>query len=568
MSIPGKFPGFIDLFPEDYQYRRSDHTYFLFIIIVLLAVYYTGLIACIRGDAVRYAAIAREMTRSHHFIDLQNRGGVPYMQKPPLFMWISYLSFSIFGISNISYKLPVLLISLAGVFFTYRYSRLFYSKQISRLACMFILTSFGFIFYHNDVHTDTVLMTAVIFSTWQLSLFTRKKKFINLFWGFTGIGLGMMTKGPVGMVIPVFAIGTHLLLKRSWRMIFRWEYLAGLLIVIIVISPALLGLYRQFGTDGLIFYFWSNNAGRISGTLHSNSNDYFYYLHTLLWLFIPWSLFVVFGLFREIVSLSSKKFRLSDQEEGINIGGIFLFFLIISISKFKSPNYLIPIFPFFAIISAKWLINSIQSYSKRFHRIFTGLNYTLVFLLWMGILIVGGLNFGDIPKWIKLIVVILLMMTLIMLFSQETGYTKFVKTALLMVLALGIFFNSFICPLSYTYHAMYQASLLVNKHYTENERFIMFEPGKENFSDDTFNFYLVPEPEFTDEIKFVLSMEDGWVFTRETGLQRLKENGILYDEITRIPHLYFMNVKFLIPGSRESVLSDYYLLRINRTGVD
>lgn len=527
--------------------------------LLLLIVYFVGFLCDMRGDAVRYASISQEMIHSHHFLELQNRGGEPYLQKPPFLFWIGYLSFSIFDISNISFKIPVFLISLLGVFFAYKLTRLYYSKEVARLASLFLLASFGFIFYHNDIHTDTVLMSCILLAIWQLSLFMRNQRFIHLITGFLGLGLAMLTKGPIGLAIPVFALGTDLLLKRDWKNIFRWQWLAGLFLLVLFISPALLGLYRQFGFEGLKFYFLTNMTGRITGSLHANNSDYFYYFHTLFWEFIPWGFFIFYGFFMEIRKLAKNRFSLPKSEEALNSGGIIIFFLIISISQFKGPNYLIPLFPFFAILGSKWTIELFQSEKNKVKNLIKYSAYFLTGILWLAVFWIFFLNIKDLPLSITVLLPLILLFSVYLIFRPQESLSKLLQISLFGLIALGFLYNSFISPLTYQYHAMKQASNIVNNTHQTQQSFLMIDSSKPKFSDDSFNFYLEPEPVFTSRLKDGLELKKGWVFTNERDYQLLENMGVNPRIVYEIPHLRFMNLQFLSPKTRDEVLKKYYL---------
>ena len=182
------------------------------------------------------------------------------------------------------------------------------------VASIFLITCFGTIFYQNDIHTDSIVLATVMLSIWQLNLFLRNSKMLHLFLGFLFVGLSMMTKGPIGLAIPVFAFAIDTILKRNWKNIFRWEWLLGMAIIGIVISPALIGLYRQFGTEGLAFYLWSNQTDRITGALRVNNTDPFFYVHTILWEFLPWSPFIVYGIYHEVKKIIKNRFKLRHLE--------------------------------------------------------------------------------------------------------------------------------------------------------------------------------------------------------------------------------------------------------------
>jgi hypothetical protein len=62
----------------------------------------------------------------------------------------------------------------------------------------------------------------------------------------------------------------------------------GILLVLVIISPALYHLWKSFGAEGLRFYFIDNNIGRVSGKVAGSSTDPFFYLYGLSFLYLLW----------------------------------------------------------------------------------------------------------------------------------------------------------------------------------------------------------------------------------------------------------------------------------------
>jgi 4-amino-4-deoxy-L-arabinose transferase-like glycosyltransferase len=74
--------------------------------LLLAAVYIAGLfIRLMNNDAGEYALVAMNMAQKNDFINIV-RKGEDYLDKPHLLFWLSALSFKIFGINGIAYKLP------------------------------------------------------------------------------------------------------------------------------------------------------------------------------------------------------------------------------------------------------------------------------------------------------------------------------------------------------------------------------------------------------------------------------------------------------------------------------
>ena len=253
-------------------------------------------------DASQYASISMEMLQRGEWLQVMHRGA-NYLDKPPLLFWTSAASFGLFGLSNWAYKLPSVLTALASVYAVFRFSKLFYTEKTARQAAFIFASSVGFLVLCNDVRTDTLLLATTTCAVWQIAEYLQFKRFLNWLCAFLFVGLAMLAKGPIGLVMPAFAVGTHLLLQRDWRNLFRWEWLAGLLIVGLVLAPMCWGLYHQFdlhpetkvngrtGVSGLYFFFWEQSFGRITGeNTWKNDTSGFYFLHVYLWAFLPWVL--------------------------------------------------------------------------------------------------------------------------------------------------------------------------------------------------------------------------------------------------------------------------------------
>ncbi|MEO1382904.1 MAG: glycosyltransferase family 39 protein, partial [Bacteroidota bacterium] len=157
-------------------------------------------------DAAQYASISLEMMESGSFLEVYHRGD-DYLDKPPLLFWLSAFSFQIFGVNEITYKLPSILVLMLGLYALFRFTRMWYDKETALLATVILGFTQAFFLITNDVRTDGLLTGWVIFAVWQLSSFIRSGNWGNLILGSLGVGLAMMTKGPIGIILPGAAIG-------------------------------------------------------------------------------------------------------------------------------------------------------------------------------------------------------------------------------------------------------------------------------------------------------------------------------------------------------------------------
>ncbi len=125
---------------------------YIFLATFTLIVYITGLFPETTVDSAKYAAVSREIYENGDFIHLKIHGE-PYDQKPPLLFWLAAITFNIFGVSIIAFKLPNLLFTFLGIYSTYRLGLLIFDKRTGIIAAVIYTTSEAMFLYNMDVHT-------------------------------------------------------------------------------------------------------------------------------------------------------------------------------------------------------------------------------------------------------------------------------------------------------------------------------------------------------------------------------------------------------------------------------
>lgn len=263
-------------------------------------------------DAAQYATISMEMLQNDTFLTV-TESGKDYLDKPPFLFWLNCISFSLFGFTNFAYKLPSLLFSLLGLFYTYKLGAYLFDRNTGKVAAILVGTSIGFFWVNNDVKTDAIVTACFVFSLYQLILFTDRNKIKHLIFGSIGIGVGMLTKGPLGLVFPLAAVFIHLTLKQELKKLLRVSWILLPVIVAIILLPMCIGLYNQFdlhpekvvngetGVSGLRFFFWEQSFGRITGENRlKNDTSFFYLFGSFLVLVFPFSALTILAYFKKL----------------------------------------------------------------------------------------------------------------------------------------------------------------------------------------------------------------------------------------------------------------------------
>lgn len=532
--------------------------FFIFFAAILISI--TGLPVELISNAAKYAQVSREILTNKDWINL-TIAEAPYDQKPPLLFWVGAFSFQLFGFSVTAYKVMVIFISLLGVYSTYKLGKLLYGEKTGLLATVFWVISVAYLHFHNDIHTDTLLATFVVFSVWQFALFFRNRKWHQFLWGSVGVGLAMLTKGPVGLAIPAFAIGTDLLLHKQFKDIFNIRWIAAIFIIGVIISPALIGLVNQFGPEGIIFYFWTNNVGRITGTYAGSNSDPTFYIHNALYVLAPWTIFAFTAIVLEIKELIKTKAK---SKEFLTIGGILLYLIVLSIAKQKNPHYMLAVVPFIFILSAKWALIVLNSNeAQKLKRFIFSANRVLAVILILLSLVFTTWFYPEtnIFYWIFSG---LLLIVFFYFFFRPTGLKK--QTIMLALSAVFLLFslNTSILPSMLKYQSSIDASRYFNENAPEDATLSIYGPGARYWELFLYSKspgkYLLEKEDFQNYER----KEKGWYYTDPNGLEELKEmeENVIVEKTFKHKKVTRQSLPFLNPKTREQHFRQLILARI------
>lgn len=386
---------------------QSSGTYRLIWILVCF-VLATGLIfpPLMDYDAAEYAGIAMTMFQRNDWLNIVNRqyaGGAlyDYLDKPHMLFWSAMAGFKIFGINQVGYRFFSVLLSLAAAYATGRLGTHLYNKHVGKWAALMFITAQAILLANHDVRTDSLLTSFVILSIWQLVLFIDTKKWLPLLTGFIFLALAVGTKGMIAALTTGCVLFFYLAGKKDWKGIFNWKWLVGAVFFMAGLAPFLYAYYLQFdqhpekfvngsfGTSGVKFLLWSQSFERFAGDRSfTNSPEFSFFYHTILWAFLPWSILLVLGVFNRARELYQTRFASFFQREQLTFAGVWVMFNIMSLSKFKLPHYLNILFPLMAIFSASYLWEIYRKHQAKLilnlmkaHRVLIGLLLAAVVII-------------------------------------------------------------------------------------------------------------------------------------------------------------------------------------------
>ena len=308
-------------------------------------------------DQPRYAQVAREMLKTGDYL-VPHLGAKVYPNKPPLFFWLIAICSMPYGdVTPASARLPSAFATLGVVLSTYFLGRKLYNSLTGFVAGLILFTGIEFFWLATRAQID---MTLTLWTTLALLLFYcgyTGKKFNSAYYllSYLFMGLAVLTKGPVGFLIPLIAIFLFFTAKREFRKFKEINLFKGLLIVLGTVSLWLVPACIMAGADYTQNILLIQNLGRVKNSFSHRAPFYYYLIHFPRD-FLPWSLFipsavVYFWRERHRGTLSNLLFP------GAWFIGGFIFFSFISS---KRDLYLLPLYPAAALLMARfWYENAI-----------------------------------------------------------------------------------------------------------------------------------------------------------------------------------------------------------------
>ncbi|MCF6181972.1 glycosyltransferase family 39 protein [Lutibacter sp.] len=262
----------------------------------------------------RYAEIARIMAETKEWVVLQIDYGVPFWAKPPLSTWLSALSFDIFGVDELTARLPSFLISLLIIYIV--------GKSIKKTNISFYLIAFilltmpEFLIHTGVVSTDTALnfcVVIIMLSFWK-AMENKNKSFWNYLF-FIGVGLGFLAKGPLILVLTGPPILAWIIIQKiKLKTVFtKLPWFIGTVLVLIIAVPWY--IIAEERSPGFLDYFIVGEhfkrflepgwKGDLYGSGHSQPKG-------MIWVFLfiftfPWFQIVLIKLWKNRKSILNNK---------------------------------------------------------------------------------------------------------------------------------------------------------------------------------------------------------------------------------------------------------------------
>ena len=315
-----------------------------------------------------YGRAVVEMSRSGDW-SVPTVNGQVFDEKPILYFWLALLvSRALGGVDELSLRLPSALAGLAGVAAVYLLVRACAGRPRARIAAFFFATTEIVFWSARAVQMDLLLAACTLGAVLALTRVLDHGADPRSGWALAGAatGLGVLAKGPVGLICPALALAAYVLVRPASSAEARapsllrpgWVPAAwGLGSLLVVAAPWFVGLARRGEWDMLRELLLRQNVERFVAPW-DHARPFWYYL-AYVWVdMAPWALLLPFAV--ALVPRGEAERRL-DRLAWAWLASTVLFF---SLSASKRSPYLLPAAPAVAILAAapveRWVLGTLD----------------------------------------------------------------------------------------------------------------------------------------------------------------------------------------------------------------
>jgi len=336
-----------------------------------------GIISLTGPDEVFYVQTAKEMARHHTWLT-PYLFDAPQFEKPVFLYWLLRSAFVFFGISSFSARFFPAFFAMIGVIAVYFLSLLGFKNEKKAFFISLVLMSGAlYVGLARMVFTDMVFSVFISLSLlsffWGYSAGENKGLGILLFFVFSA--LAVLTKGPLGILLPFPTVISFLALRKEFKYLFCRHSLWGIFIFIAVAAPWYLFMIDKYGSGFIREFFYNDHFRRLIEAEHSGNDKWYFYPLATVGCMFPWSLYTAASLVYLFIKL--KKDTLTIHL--FSACWIGIVFVIFQSMHSKLVSYIFPFFPALAVVSGDFIYEKIAL--KSYRRIFYAISLVTVVVL-------------------------------------------------------------------------------------------------------------------------------------------------------------------------------------------
>jgi 4-amino-4-deoxy-L-arabinose transferase-like glycosyltransferase len=359
--------------------------WWLVAIVIALSIHLGGF-PLLDPDEGRNAEVGREMAATNDYV-MPRLDGLPYLDKPIVYFAAEAAVMEVLGPTEVAARLPAFLFTLAGAAFLWWFAKRVWGSEEANIAAIVFLATPLAVAFSRTVIFDSALALFITMATAffylaceppspchsepggapegqstarnprpkpssqlrsrgflavldpsGVSAARNDKLYSSLAW--LAIGLGVITKGPVAIALPLLVAIVYAIWRKRFRALWSW---GGLALFILAIAPWVWAISQAI-PDFLHYVVVTETAQRLATKALKRTGPPWYFIPYLIGGALPWSI-VLIG--------SPRAIDRRDRSTIYLLLWIAIPFLFFSISQSKRPQYILPLMAPIALLVAR-----------------------------------------------------------------------------------------------------------------------------------------------------------------------------------------------------------------------
>jgi 4-amino-4-deoxy-L-arabinose transferase-like glycosyltransferase len=324
---------------------------------LLLLVLGLGSTALTDRDEGANAEAAREMWERGAWVT-PTLNYAPRFAKPAFVYWLMSGAYATLGVGELAARLPSAIATALLVALQYAFARWALGREAGLRAALVLLLAAEVVVLGRLALTDAVL---VLWTTAAGFAFFRahqgpppRRRWYAALW--VAMALATLTKGPVGVLVPVAGIALYVTLAGGWRRLGRESGIAwGVPLFLAIAGPWYAAMFWEHGATYLA-RAEGETLGRVFRTVTGPGGTVLFYVPVLLLGFFPWSALLPAAL---ASALRTPRARAAEGPAAavavFAAAWIVAVLAIFSLFQSRLPHYVAPLFPMAALLlAATW----------------------------------------------------------------------------------------------------------------------------------------------------------------------------------------------------------------------
>ncbi len=307
------------------------------------------------NDEGSNAGAPREMLERGDWIS-PALNGEPRFAKPVFTYWLIGVSYLVFGVNEFAARFPSAVFGTLLILMQYWFLVRVATINVAWWSALCLLLNLEMLAIGRIVLTDMVLIfftTLTLFSFWIAFSGERKEKRWYLVCYIAMAG-AMLTKGPVGVIVPLLVVLVFVLMTQNLRNVIREARLFSGVLLFSCLALPWYGIMLMIHGDMYLASAQANTLGRYSNVIGGHGGTILFYIPVLLLGFLPWSGFLPLAL-RDALSVFTAHRRAGGRGQSLFIFAacwLVVVFFFFTLSATRLPHYIAPLFPAAAILVA------------------------------------------------------------------------------------------------------------------------------------------------------------------------------------------------------------------------